>query len=287
MKSFFRNTKPYGQLLTLLVTMVLGFIISAGVTVFAAIFGADFQSNGYILFLQAVSQLLTFLLPALIFSWLFSDNAAEVLQLDFSGRKWLYSAAGVVLLFCLIPFANWLENINMEMHLPQSMSAVESSMRMASENSQALIESLLGTPGVGAFIVNILVIALFPAICEEFLFRGAVQQLFCRWFRNRHAAVVATAIVFSLAHGEIFAFLPRFMLGIVLGYLFLYSGSMLTNVIVHFFNNATIVVIYYLYNNGLLEQNIADDMTLPWLVVVAGVVAAVVIFWFVFLKREW
>mgnify|MGYP002622301121 CR=1 FL=1 len=286
MKEFFRNTKPFGQLVTLLVAIVILFVIASGILTLAMKCGANVLEPHFLLLFQGLIQLLTFLLPALLFAWLFSDDTARFLCLDFSGRKWTLALMGILILACLLPLSDWLAQINDSWHLPENMRTLEEKLRLQSEKSETLIEQFLSLRGVGNLFLNLIVIALIPAISEEFLFRGVLQQWFERWTKNHHLAILITAAIFSLTHGEIFAFLPRFMLGIMLGYLFHYSKSMLVNVSVHFINNAAIVAINYLYKGGIIENNIADEINAPFYVILIGVLIASVIFYRVFLKNN-
>ena len=278
--------KPFGQLVTLCVMIVLFFIIMSGGMAVAMIAGADIMEPHFLLAFQGITQLLTFLLPAVLFAWLFSDNARSFLQLDFSSSKWLLALVGMLILVCLLPFSDWLTKVNDNWHWSGNWSALEERLRQQSEQSEQMIEGLLSLDGIGHLLLNLLVIALIPAVSEEMLFRGVLQQWFGRWLKNPHICILLTATIFSLAHGEIFAFLPRFMLGTVLGYLFYCSKSILVNMAVHFINNATIVVIYYFYMHGLIEQNIADDLNAPYYIVLIGVAVAVALFWIFFIKKQ-
>jgi membrane protease YdiL (CAAX protease family) len=101
-------------------------------------------------------------------------------------------------------------------------------------------------PGVGDLLVFLFASALIPAIAEELFFRGGVQQLMQGTLRNKHAAILLSAFFFSLMHMDMFAFLPRFILGIALGYLFLWSGSLRLSMVAHFVYNAfSILSLYY------------------------------------------
>jgi membrane protease YdiL (CAAX protease family) len=48
----------------------------------------------------------------------------------------------------------------------------------------------------GAFVWN----ALEAGLCEEFLFRAVLQSRFAAWFKSNAAAIVATSLIFGLAH---------------------------------------------------------------------------------------
>ena len=99
---------------------------------------------------------------------------------------------------------------------------------------------------VSDYIISVIVIALLPAVFEETLFRGGIQNLLSRWLKIPVLAVVITAIVFSAVHGSYLGFLSRFALGFVLGWVYYRTGNIWLNIIGHFFNNAAAVTSLYL-----------------------------------------
>ena len=97
------------------------------------------------------------------------------------------------------------------------------------------------------YIISIVVIAFLPALFEETLFRGGMQNLFSRWFKKPLLAIVLTSIIFSAVHGSYLGFLSRFALGFVLGWMYYRTGNIWLNIIGHFFNNAFAVTAMYLF----------------------------------------
>jgi membrane protease YdiL (CAAX protease family) len=97
------------------------------------------------------------------------------------------------------------------------------------------------------YLISVLVIAFLPAVFEETLFRGGIQNLFSRWFKKPLLAIVVTSIIFSAIHGSYLGFLSRFTLGFVLGWMYCRTGNIWLNIIGHFFNNAFAVTAMYLF----------------------------------------
>jgi membrane protease YdiL (CAAX protease family) len=93
--------------------------------------------------------------------------------------------------------------------------------------------------------INLIMIAVLPALGEEFIFRGVFQKIFCRLFGSGHIAIWITAFIFSFVHLQFFGFLPRFILGLLFGYLFYWSRTLWLPVIAHFVNNAVPTFIAY------------------------------------------
>ena len=71
-----------------------------------------------------------------------------------------------------------------------------------------------------------------------------------------HVAVWLSAFIFSFIHFQFYGFLPRMFLGLLLGYLFYYSGSLWTSILMHFVNNGAAVVISYLQYKGRIDVDV-------------------------------
>jgi uncharacterized protein len=130
--------------------------------------------------------------------------------------------------------------------------------------------------GVGDYILSILIVALLPAVFEEAIFRGALQNLLSRWLKAPVWAIVITAIVFSAVHGSYDGFLPRFVLGFILGWLFYRTGNIWVNIIAHFLNNAIGITTLYIYSkpNQATDLSKLDDRFPIWLGAV-GIIAVI------------
>lgn len=281
MKKIFGETKPAGQLLGLTLIFVVLFIIGSGIMVVATLFGGKQDS----VWLQALSQIVIFGGSALLFAMLFHGKPFEYLRMSRMPVKASQLVGAFLILLCVLPLSDWLANINDGWHLPESMAALEDLLRQISATSQALMEQYLLRDDVVSLVVNLFILALLPALCEEMLFRGGLQQSLQHCFGNHHAAIWVTAAIFSLMHGEVFAFLPRFMLGALLGYLFYYGGSLWVNATAHFTNNAIVVVLYHQVARGNIDYSVAETFHSPWYLAIAGLAVAVVLF-AVFFKEK-
>lgn len=277
---FFRDSKPFSQLVGLLFLFVMGFILALGVQM---LFPAGYDTPASIrlsLVSQCFAQLLMFLLPAVLFTMLY-QGGGKCLALDFSGRKWLLAGVAVVIFLLLVPINDWLTWWNDHWDL----ASLEATMRKMSNASKEAVERMLSLTAIGELVLQLFVVALIPAVCEEMFFRGALQQLFVRWFGNNHVAIIVTALVFSLAHGDLYGLVPRFVLGLLLGYLFFFSGSMLVNVCAHFFNNAIIVLLYFFYHKGTLAMSPDAPLQMPWYTTLFCTLAAAILFVQYFVKN--
>lgn len=118
----------------------------------------------------------------------------------------------------------------------------------------------------GDYLFSILMIAVLPAIFEELLFRGALQNLCVKWFKQPHIAIAFTAIWFSLVHFSIMGFLSRMMLGMVLGYLYHYGKSIWLNILMHFINNGiAVTAMYFAIKSGQDASQSMNDTFPLWI----------------------
>jgi sodium transport system permease protein len=93
-------------------------------------------------------------------------------------------------------------------------------------------------------VISLVALALTPAICEEALFRGPILLGLRRRF-SMPAACVLTGLLFGIMHGDLWRFLPTFLLGALLSWVALASGSIVPSMVVHFFNNGALTLLGY------------------------------------------
>ena len=157
----------------------------------------------------------------------------------------------ILLILCAsMPALSLIIKWNEGLHLPQALSAIEQWMREKEDASAVLTKQMLSGTGLSVLFSNLLAMAIVPAICEELFFRGVLLSWLKDSFHRKHLAVWLSAIVFSAIHIQFFGFFPRMLLGVYLGYLFLWTGSLWTAILAHFLNNAVAVVAAFLYNIG-------------------------------------
>ena len=122
----------------------------------------------------------------------------------------------------LLPFPEWL----MQFHF----------------NSEPIITAFLNMDTIWDLLYTIFVIAIIPAIGEELFFRGYLQQTIGNWLSNHHKAIVLTGFLFSAIHLDIQAIIPRFLLGVFLGYLYYWGRNLWLPILAHFTNNSLAVI---------------------------------------------
>ena len=85
------------------------------------------------------------------------------------------------------------------------------------------------------YLLYAIVFCVTPAFCEELLFRGAILSGLKQY--GTKFAIVCSSIIFTLMHGNAEQTIHQFIIGVVVGYLFVKSENLWLGVIVHFFNN--------------------------------------------------
>ncbi len=155
-------------------------------------------------------------------------------------------SAGVVILIMLaaLPLVSALQDLTTL--LPWSKAALLK-FKEAEDAYNQQVAVIARMDNFADYIISVVVIAFLPALFEETLFRGGMQNLFSRWFKKPLLAIVLTSIIFSAVHGSYLGFLSRFALGFVLGWMYYRTGNIWLNIIGHFFNNAFAVTAMYLF----------------------------------------
>jgi membrane protease YdiL (CAAX protease family) len=120
-------------------------------------------------------------------------------------------------------------------------------------------------------VINVLIMAVVPAFCEEVCFRGALQRIMIQICKRPMAGILVSAFLFSFFHFQFEGFLPRMFLGVLLGAAYWYSGSLWVPIIAHFFFNASQILLA-MYDPGIVSKNptIPLKLVLFSLVIVAG-----------------
>jgi len=285
--------KSVGMKLLILILLVAVFLVLStifGIVIAIPIFGfeifrdmtaLDDLSNprtiAILKYFQVVNQIGIFILPALFYAQLENRDVSGYLRLK--GRINInYLIISVFIIAASIPAINWLVEANEQMRLPEALSGVEQWMRESEDRAKVLTDSFLNVNTVGGLVINLIIIALLAAVGEEFLFRGVILRIFNDWSQNVHLSVILSAILFSAIHFQFYGFFPRLFLGIMFGYIFLWTGAIWITVVLHFLFNGLTVVAYYLYNTGMIETDIdAIGTSANTIVLIGSVVSTVVL----------
>ncbi|MBX2876502.1 MAG: CPBP family intramembrane metalloprotease [Saprospiraceae bacterium] len=238
------------SLVNLLISEIWGIPISSMVNINA---DTPFGERQFFRTLNLVSHVLTFTLPGLATAYLFYKRKWwEKLALNIQPQGF-FIVAGIVWLMVSFPFAQWSYWFNQQLPLPSWATSLEG-------QAEAMIAGLLNMESIGELIFSLLVMAVAPAVGEEIIFRGILQKEFEGRMRNPHVAIWAAAVIFSGFHMQFEGFLPRLILGALLGYLFYWSRNLWIPIIVHLFYNGIQIIAYYSYGAALDEMAAESEM---------------------------
>lgn len=268
---------PYIQLLMLTSFALLGMVLSSVITIgllytlyggdaFAAMQGGGEEIElyiGAIKLSQAFTTIFLFLVPPLLLARLEHIKIRELIGLEKPGARGLLIVAALIA--CSMPVIEWLAIWNQQMVLPEWLKPIEEWMRAKEDEATRLTLAFLKVNNVGDYFINLVVIALLPAIGEEFLFRGAIQRSFKRMFANPHIAIWVAAFIFSAIHMQFFGFLPRLLLGAMFGYIYWWTGSIWYAVFAHFLNNGyAVTMAWYMQVKHLPIENADNNFNFKW-----------------------
>ena len=195
---------------------------------------------------QFCSSILMFLMPALITAYLCSHTPGDFLHIRKIKDARVFVLAALMMLF-LSPSIDLTAFINSKLSLPEWMAPLENWFRETEDRLNELTQGLLSEKGFMPLIVNFLVIAALAGVTEEFLFRGALLSIVRKKITKPHVAIWLIAILFSAIHFQFSGFIPRMLLGAMLGYMLYWSKSIWIPVFAHFLNNAIAVTVSYIH----------------------------------------
>lgn len=213
----------------------------------------DYENPALLIFVRGmllIQFLFLFIVPCFLFAY-FSDPKPAV-YLGLRPAKLSFYILGVLVLIVAIPFVDWLGVFNHQL-IPETTS-LGKWMKESEEQAGKQIAFMLKKNSIQDLLMNLLFIAVFAGVGEELFFRGILQRIFIKLFKNPWIGIVVTAIIFSAIHLQFYGFIPRFILGVLLGLIYWYSGSIWPAIIAHFMYDAFAVVLIY-FNPSLLDQN--------------------------------
>lgn len=121
------------------------------------------------------------------------------------------------------------------------------------DSLEALNEALIFED---SFIFNLIVVAVFPAFCEEFIFRGFIMSSFDKDDKIRLTSVIISSILFGILHIYFIKMLPTALLGFIIGYSVYKSKSIFVGSFIHFLNNALSVVMMFISSKIYASENV-------------------------------
>ncbi len=266
----FRGMKPFSQFVFSAFVILVCFLIFMLLSLILAIpiFGLDSmmsipamdelnnpQSINLLKYLQVMQSIGLFIVPPFILGALFLGSSKEYLHLNTTAGSSSFLLVILLVVFAS-PVINFMGEINGQMHFPDWLSGIENWMRDSEDKADQLTEIFLNVNTTGGLLFNIFMIAFLPAIGEELLFRGVIQRIFTNMTKSYHWGIWISAILFSALHMQFYGFIPRMLLGVLFGYLLVWSGTIWLPIAAHFVNNGAAVIAWYLIHKDLLSEKV-------------------------------
>ena len=226
--------------------------------------------------LNGVNQLLSFGLASWAFVWLFGRMPRMQAQRP---SLVLWSIAALLIGFFAGSLADLVARFD---HFLSDLTPWAEQFAAMETKAAAITIELLSFTSPWEFLLALAIVAVLPAICEEWAFRGVTQQHLIRWTGKIAVPIVLTAIQFSILHLQPHGFFARIFLGAVYGVLTVLSGSLVPAMLAHFVNNAAMVIKAYVFGpewvSDVMQPGPSSPVDPVELTISVAVLAAVVVY---------
>ncbi len=237
---------------------------------------------------QGFGMLLGFiLLPLCYLHYFKSIETPSHLFAAVPKQSW-YILASVALLIVSVPLAEQLALLNKSLSLPEAFKSIEEAAYRAEKSAAALTEILVHFNGLPSFLLVFVVISIIPAIGEELVFRGIVQNELIRIWDKKHFAVWVTGFIFSFIHFQFLGFIPRMLLGVLFGYCYLWTNSLWVPIAMHFINNALTLLVAAFFKDSMLNESQQTNTVFDIRFFIAYIVTQVIflILYYKFIRQQ-
>lgn len=213
------------------------------------------------LFAQGLASLVGLVLIPWYYLRAFEQRSPSQFFTGLPSWQWMIvlSALVVALAVSISPVAEWNANVQ----LPSWTGALGETLRQFEEQAAVLVKAFLADLTPASFLLAFIVIAVVPALGEELVFRGLIQNEFRRALGNPHLAIWVSAALFSAFHMQFFGFFPRLILGAAMGYVYYWSGNLWFPVVLHFLNNGIQVLAIYLMQLKVHSLDVESTESAP------------------------
>jgi len=291
-----QTDRPFIAKLMILIglTLIMMFVGSTiGLFAFSLVTGAPFEKaitfqqhlNDYpntylgIMLLQVFSTPLPFIGASLMYWYVFEKQSIQ--SLSFQPTILNVLLITMVLVIGFMPFDALIIELNQKLQLPASLKGLEEWMENAEKSTGELTKFLTTFKNPAQFVLALLVVAVLAGVSEELLFRGVLQNLALKAFKNHHAAIWFAAFWFSFIHFQFYGFIPRMLLGAMFGYLYYWTQNLWLSMFAHFVNNGFTLLMAYLYQMKVTNTDIEQTKTVPvGMALISGLFTVILLRWF-------
>ena len=224
---------------------------------------SDTANSSVLKIIQSVTVIIGFFIPTLLTAALLNKRPLKLLGFSPNGIKPGQVVLVILLIGASLLVATSLSYITNHTPIPASWKIRFDNME---EEYNRQVSAIISLKNSKDYIIALIIMGFLPALCEEALFRGGLQNFLTRGTNMPWMSIIVVSILFSLAHFSFYGFLSRFFLGVVLGALFHYSGKLWLSILAHFINNALAITVLYIstQQGRPLEEAMKQDATSFW-----------------------
>lgn len=212
---------------------IFGGIISYALT--GPDMGSKIKDIKYFRIIISFSQFMLILVPVIVLNLLRGDNSQNTFRLNKPDYKiFIISIIGILVIQPFLQFYIVLQN-KIIFSLPFGTDFLNK-IKEFFDLLEAMVMEVVKSHSRVEFMTVVFVIAVTPAICEEFLFRGLILTNLLKFLRPV-LAIIFTGLIFALFHFDPFNLVPLIILGIYITIASYASNSIYTAIVLHFINN--------------------------------------------------
>lgn len=174
--------------------------------------------------IYGAAYLLSFMLPAIFFYRLLKKGKTERMRLDvkLTGDTFLIISASVACIFAFSYLNGMIMNF------------------FGEGATDSVINETVGYMPNYSLVLQFITIAIVPAFCEEFLFRGVILSNLMPY--GKGLAIIGSSVLFGLMHGNFYQFLYTVAAGVLLGVVYVLTDSIWCSILVHLINNSVSIL---------------------------------------------
>ncbi len=293
---------PFLSLVILFLFFVSGLFIFSfvGIYVVSFLFGLDVSQTqlllthgryseidrSVILVYQAISTPIGgFIVPVLVWNRLLEKKSTTSLFGKVPINLMAVLAFTGLFVITFMPVNSVFIEWNSAIILPNALKEMEIWMKVTEQQLAQTTKFITNFQNPFELSLGILVIGCFTAFGEELFFRGVFQTKLIQITKNVHWAIWITGFIFSFVHFQFYGFVPRMLLGVIFGYLYYWSGSLLVPVFAHFVNNTFTLLMIHLNNRHIVTFDVESAEKMPWAVVLVAVIFVIIFLKYFYTNR--
>jgi uncharacterized protein len=227
-----------------------------------------------------IVQFLIFFLPSMIFAYLADPRPLKYIGFKAPQKKSFLplTIIMIVVAYFTVSFLSSMDEAIVRL-LPK---ATQKWVENGENDVNGMLDNILTMKSPADLITPLLLVGVLAAVGEEVFFRGILQKFLIQIFKSPWPGIIFTGFIFSAIHWQFMGFIPRMALGIVLGSLYWYTGSLYLSILGHFiFNSIGLFLMYF----KVADLDTKNSNSAPFILL--GVISiAIVVFLVNYLRKR-